>query len=152
MEPTAFTTLYNDGAFGTPILKIRLVILFAAGLAASACGNDSQTADSSQSAFTSQSVLTPIPEPFRNVWAEEAADCASPDGPTRVSVDPATVSFHEGRFDVVSLNESDEAQLLLSVRFQGGPVQTHILKVSDQAETLSYTGPGIMRTLRRCHP
>ena len=39
--------------------------------------------------------------------------------------------------------------LLLSVRFAGGPVQTHILKLTNNAETLSYTGPDILRTLHR---
>ena len=131
-------------------MRTHLVILLVAGFAASACGDDSPMVASSPPEFTARSTLTPIPEPFRNVWAEQTADCARPDGPTRVSIDPATVSFHEGRFDVVSLNRSGETQLLLGVRFEGGPEQTHILKLSNRAETLSYTGPGILRTLHRC--
>ena len=132
-------------------MKIRLVLCLVASLAASACGADSPMVASSPAGFSSKAILTPIPEPFRNIWAEETRDCVNLDGPTRVSIDPATVSFREGRFDVVSLNESGEAQLLLGVRFAGGPEQTHILKLSNRAETLSYTGPGILRTLHRCH-
>lgn len=131
-------------------MKIRPLFFLAACLAASACGNDSPTA-TAPPPLTSKAKLTPIPEPFRNIWAEQAEDCARLDGPTRVSIDPATVSFREGRFDVVSLNESGAAQLLLGVRFAGGPEQTHILKLSNRAETLSYTGPGILRTLHRCN-
>lgn len=132
-------------------MKVRLLYLLAASLAASACGNDSPMVKPSPPELTSKVILTPIPEPFRNVWAEEVRDCVNLDGPTRVDIDPATVSFREGRFDVISLNESGETQLLLGVRFAGGPEQTHILKLSNRAETLSYTGPGILRTLHRCH-
>jgi len=132
-------------------VRIYPVLLLAACLAASACGNDSPMATASSAELTSRVKLTPIPEPFRNIWAEQADDCARPDGPTRVSIDPATVSFREGRFDVVSLNPTGETELLLSVRFAGGPVQTHILKLTNNAETLSYTGPDILRTLHRCN-
>lgn len=131
-------------------MRIHLELLLIACLAASACGDDSPMVSPSSPELTSKQILTPIPEPFRNIWAEDASDCERLDGPTRVSIDPATVSFQEGRFDVVSLNKSGKAQLLLGVRFGGGPEQTHILQLSNTAETLSYTGPGIMRTLHRC--
>ena len=84
------------------------------------------------------------------MWAIETADCARVDGPTRINIDPAAVTFPEGRLDVVAINKTGEGQLLLSVRYGGGPEQTHILGLSEGWETLSYTSPGIMRVYHRC--
>ena len=114
------------------------------------CGSGERTPDDPQAAFTADAVLAPIPEPFRNVWAVEIADCSNPNGATRISIDPSTVSFPEGRFDLISLNRNGEDNLLLKVRFAGGPPQTHVLHLSNERETLSYPGPGLLRTFHRC--
>ena len=117
----------------------------------SGCGNGQATqAELQEEAFTADALLAPIPEPFRNVWAVEVADCSNPNGATRISIDPSTVSFPEGRFDLISLNRNGEDDLLLKVRFAGGPPQTHVLHLSNERETLSYTGPGLLRTFHRC--
>ncbi|MDP3492201.1 MAG: hypothetical protein Q8R82_03740 [Hyphomonadaceae bacterium] len=131
-------------------MKNRFGFLLAASLVACGCGDGSGAPANADAELSSRTILRPIPAPFRNVWAVETADCSRIDGPTRVNIDPSTISFHEGRFDVVSLDQSGEEQLLLGVRFEGGPLQTHILKLSNQFETLSYTGPEILRTLHRC--
>lgn len=100
--------------------------------------------------LTNDSELSPIPKPYRNVWAGEMADCARSDGPTRINIDPSTVSLPEGRFDVLSLNAVTEGRLLVIGRFAGGPKQTHVLSLESGWETLSYTAPGVLRTYHRC--
>lgn len=100
--------------------------------------------------LTAKKVLKPIPEPYRNIWAINLADCPHLDGPTRVSIDPASVSFAQARFDVASINEAVDGELLLEVRVGTGPLQTHILKIGQSAETLSYTSPDVMTTFSRC--
>ena len=100
--------------------------------------------------LTADAALTPIPKPFRHVWAVELADCGNARGATRINIDPSTISFPEGRFDVLSINEAYEGQLLLTVRFAGGPPQKHVLRLSNEWETLSYTGPGLVGTYHRC--
>jgi len=100
--------------------------------------------------LTGRKALKPIPEPYRNIWAVSLGDCPRVDGPTRISVDPASVSFPEARFDVASINDATEGELLLEVHIGPGPLQTHVLKVGPNAETLSYTAPGIMTTFNRC--
>jgi len=114
------------------------------------CGNDSKMPSAFRDELTADAALTPIPEPFRNVWAVEIADCDNARGATRINIDPSTISFPEGRFDVLSINEAYEGQLLLTVRFAGGPPQKHVLRLSNEWETLSYTGPGLVGTYHRC--
>lgn len=116
---------------------------------ASACGGRLEYPEPKRDATLDQ-VLTPVPEPFRNVWAVDVKDCPLPDGKTRISIDPASVSFPEGRFDVLTINRPDRDNLMIDVRLGGGPLQTHILHLSDAMSTLSYTGPGILRTYHRC--
>ena len=114
------------------------------------CGNDKKMPPAFRDELTADAVLTPIPEPYRNVWAVEIADCDNARGATRINIDPSTISFPEGRFDVLSINEADKGQLLLTVRFAGGPPQKHVLRLSNEWETLSYTGPGLVGTYHRC--
>lgn len=119
-------------------------------LMASACGGKLEYPEPVRDATLDQ-VLTPVPEPFRNIWAVNIDDCPLIDGKTRISIDPASISFPEGRFDVVTINRPDKDNLLLDVRLGGGPLQTHILHLSDAMSTLSYTGPGILETYHRCN-
>jgi len=114
------------------------------------CGDGAKTSGDLQETFTADAVLAPIPEPFRNVWAVEVADCNNPNGATRINIDPSAVSFPEGRFDLISFNRNGENSLLLKVRFAGGPPQTHVLHLSNERDTLSYTGPDLLRTFHRC--
>lgn len=118
-------------------------------LLASACGGKLEYPEPERDATLDQ-VLTPVPAPFRNVWAVNLDDCLIPEGKTRISVDPASVSFPGGRFDVLTINQPDRDNLLLDVRLGGGPLQTHILHLSDAMNTLSYTAPGILETYQRC--
>lgn len=116
---------------------------------ASACGGRLEYPEPERDASLDQE-LTPIPEPFRNVWAVNAEDCPQPDGKTRISIDPGSISFANGRFDVLKINRPDPDSLLIDVRLSGGPMQTHVLHLSDAMSTLSYTGPGILQTYHRC--
>ncbi|RYG32303.1 MAG: hypothetical protein EON93_11475 [Burkholderiales bacterium] len=127
---------------------VRIIALFTC-LAASACGNRQDFPQPARDATLDQK-LTPVPEPFRNVWAVNLDDCLHADGKTRLSIDPASISFPEARFDVVGINQPDKDKLLIDVRLAGGPLQTHVLSVSDAMSTLNYAGPGIMQTYHRC--
>lgn len=118
-------------------------------LVASGCGGRLEYPEPERDA-TLDEVLKPVPAPFRNVWAVNLADCPLPDGKTRISIDPASVSFPGGRFDVLTINHPDRNNLLIDVRLGGGPLQTHILHLSDAMTTLSYTAPGILETYQRC--
>lgn len=135
-------------------MKSLSLAILAACVASAGCGGESpkppSAAEGHAAALTARKELKPIPEPYRNIWAVNLADCPLIEGATRLSVDPASVSFPGARFDVVSLNEAIEGELLLDVRLGQGPVQTHILKIGMNAETLSYTSPGVMTTFKRC--
>jgi len=122
--------------------------MFVACLMVAACG-DASKIPRSGAELTADSKLSPIPEPYRNVWAIEMRDCASPDGLTRISINPSRVSFPEGRFDAVSLNAATDGHLLVTGRFAGGPEQTHVLSLESNWETLSYTAPGVLQTYHR---
>lgn len=132
-----------------PALQFVRTIAVCACLAASACGAREEYPQPPRDAALDK-LLTPVPEPFRNVWAINADDCLHADGKTRISVDPASVSLPEGRFDVVRINQPDPDNLLIDVRLGTGPLQTHVLRVSDAMTTLDYAGPGISQTYHRC--
>lgn len=127
---------------------VRIIALIAC-LLAPACSAQLDQPEFERDA-TLDKVLTPVPEPFRNVWAVDLADCPLLDGKTRVSIDPASVSFPESRFDVLAINQPDRDNLLIDVRLGSGPLQTHLLHVSEAMTTLRYTGPGILQTYHRC--
>jgi len=129
-------------------MDIRVIAVIAC-LAASACGERPEQPEFARDA-TLDRVLTPVPEPFRNVWAVNSDDCARADGKTRINIDPASVSFPEARFDVLAINQPDRDTLMIDVRLGGGPLQTHLLHVSDAMTTLRYRGPGILQTYHRC--
>ncbi len=118
-------------------------------LFAAACGGKLEYPEPVRDATLDQ-VLKPIPAPFRNVWAVNLADCPLPDGKTRISIDPASISFPDGRFDVEKINWPDHDNLMVDVRLGGGPLQTHVLRLSDAMATLSYAAPGILETYHRC--
>lgn len=127
---------------------VRIIALIAC-LTASACSEQLDQPEFERDA-TLDKVLTPVPEPFRNVWAVDLADCPRLDGKTRVSIDPASVSFPEARFDVLAINQPDPDNLLIDVQLGNGPLQTHLLHVSEAMTKLRYTGPGILQTYHRC--
>ena len=130
-------------------MRFAFAIAVSACLAASACEAREDYQQPARDASLDK-LLTPVPEPFRNVWAINADDCLHTDGKTRISVDPASVSLPEGRFDVVRINQPDAENLLIDVRLGTGPLQTHVLRVSDAMTTLNYAGPGISKTYHRC--
>lgn len=127
---------------------VRIIALIAC-LLAPACSAQLDQPEFERDA-TLDKALTPVPEPFRNVWAVDPADCPHLDGRTRVSIDPASVSFPEARFDVLTINQPDPDNLLIDVRLGSGPLQTHLLHLSEAMTMLRYTGPGILQTYHRC--
>ncbi len=92
----------------------------------------------------------PIPAAFRHVWAREIADCSLRNGLSRMTIDPATISFANGRFDVTSLREIDGAGIEINIRAFSGPQQRHTLELADNAETLIYRGSSDTQTFHRC--
>lgn len=148
-EPGRLSGLRHSGAVESLKLVVaRKLVLFAC-LLVSACGGRLEYPEQERDATLDQ-VLTPVPPAFRKVWAVNLEDCAIPGGKTRISIDPASVSFAEGRFDVLSINQPDEDNLLLDVRLGAGPLQTHVLHLGEAMSTLNYAGPGILQTYQRC--
>lgn len=92
----------------------------------------------------------PIPARFRHVWAEQLVDCPERSSPTRLSIDPSTVNFAVGRFDVLSTREVSESELEINVSALGGPAQRHTLELGDEAQTLVYRSSSTAQTFHRC--
>lgn len=92
----------------------------------------------------------PIPASFRHVWAEQLVDCSEPSSPTRLSIDPSTINFAVGRFDVLSIREVSDSEVQINISALGGPPQRHTLELGDEAQTLVYRSPAAAQTFHRC--
>lgn len=119
------------------------ILVFAPCLVLAACGG-------SDVAVPEGFAQDPIPSRFRHVWAEQLIDCPQRSSPTRLSIDPSTINFAVGRFDVLSTREVGKTELQINVSARGGLAQRHTLELGDEAQTLVYRSPATTQTFHRC--
>lgn len=100
-----------------------------------------------------QTTPGPIPLPYRAVWAIEQIDCTSDPGLTRISIAPGTIRFYEGRSVVQSATVRPDGSLELEVEHMSEGTtesQRHVLRLSGDAESLSYSRGDSTFAYRRC--
>lgn len=94
-----------------------------------------------------------IPVPFRAVWAIEEVDCTNEPGLTRIAIAPDSISFYEGRSQVLSASSGADGRLNLEVEHVAEGMtegQRQTLHLAGDAQSLVYTRGDHTFSYRRC--
>jgi hypothetical protein len=132
----------DDALLTTPAQSAQIASAeISADAAAAASSREATPSPTAAEPSPAAAAPGPVPVAYRKVWAIKAADCTAEPGLTRITISPSAVKFYEGGADVVSVEENGAHELIMAVKQTAEgetKADTHLLKLNDQASTLSY--------------